>query len=63
MGNLLRVILKASDGFPMLSRFARGRAADTYFIVVGNRGNSATLYASVASYSAKGISVRKFKSA
>lgn len=63
MGNLLRVILKASDGFPMLPWFARRRAADTYFILVGTRGNSATLYASVASYNAKGISVRKCKSA
>lgn len=64
MGNLLRVILKASDGFPMLSWFARRRVADiSYFILVGTRGNSATLYASVASYNAKGISVRKFKSA
>lgn len=49
MGNLLRVILKASDGFPMLSRSARERSADTYFVLVETRGNSATLYASVAS--------------
>lgn len=63
MGNLLRVIFKASDGFLMLSRFARRRVADTYLILVGTRGNSATLYASVASYNAKGISVGEFKSA
>lgn len=40
MGNLLRVILKASDGFLMLSWFARRRAADTYFVLVGTRWNS-----------------------